>query len=283
MREQYLSFLGLPPQATAEEIKKRYRELVLRYHPDVNREPGAAEQFLKIQQAYEKVMGDDPELLKMVSGFKPPKSKKKPPGVARAEFVRQRMADYMKERERESREVEEHMFYRLTHGWIYMLAKALGTVGFGFGVLMMIDFAMAPVYETGIVETKAYYEHFQRNTIFLVDANPVDVPELVYIKITRGDTFSLQYSPITHEFEAWVIQKTNGTPPVVIESEFNFFTLFPLFPLLFLISGFIWFYKRNTTGFYMLYLVVLVPLPALILHYGLKEGKFKYLFEFLAG
>ena len=35
--------LGVAPDADAAEIKKAYRKLVRRYHPDVSKEPDAAE------------------------------------------------------------------------------------------------------------------------------------------------------------------------------------------------------------------------------------------------
>jgi hypothetical protein len=48
------SVLGLVPGADSSEIKKAYRRLSLRYHPDHNRDdPRAEEHFLKIRLAYE--------------------------------------------------------------------------------------------------------------------------------------------------------------------------------------------------------------------------------------
>ena len=49
--------LELMPQATLEEIKSAYRQLVKRYHPDRN--PGdrqAADRFIQINQAYETLL-----------------------------------------------------------------------------------------------------------------------------------------------------------------------------------------------------------------------------------
>ena len=45
--------LGLPPDASAEEIRHAYRQLVLRLHPDLNLHLGETELFIDIQQAYE--------------------------------------------------------------------------------------------------------------------------------------------------------------------------------------------------------------------------------------
>jgi molecular chaperone DnaJ len=59
MRQNHYEVLGLPMSATPEQIRKRYRELVRRYHPDVNPSPDAKEQFLRIQEAYQVL--SDPE------------------------------------------------------------------------------------------------------------------------------------------------------------------------------------------------------------------------------
>jgi hypothetical protein len=48
-----LTIMGLMPPITLAEIKKRYKELAKRYHPDTNRdEPDAEEMLKKINMAY---------------------------------------------------------------------------------------------------------------------------------------------------------------------------------------------------------------------------------------
>ncbi len=50
--------LGIPRSADDAEIKKAYRNLARKYHPDVCKEPGAEEKFKKINEAYS-VLSDD--------------------------------------------------------------------------------------------------------------------------------------------------------------------------------------------------------------------------------
>ena len=44
--------LELEPTATKEEIRKAYRRLALKYHPDKNKSPDAHEKFIAINEAY---------------------------------------------------------------------------------------------------------------------------------------------------------------------------------------------------------------------------------------
>ncbi|MGB4984453.1 MAG: DnaJ domain-containing protein [Erysipelotrichaceae bacterium] len=48
--------LGVNPNASEDEIKKAYRSLAKKYHPDVNKQPGAAEKFKEVQNAYDTVI-----------------------------------------------------------------------------------------------------------------------------------------------------------------------------------------------------------------------------------
>jgi curved DNA-binding protein len=57
--KDYYATLGLTPTATPEEIKRAYRKLARKYHPDVSREPEAEARFKEVAEAYEVLKDDD--------------------------------------------------------------------------------------------------------------------------------------------------------------------------------------------------------------------------------
>ncbi|MBW2988762.1 molecular chaperone DnaJ [Candidatus Woesearchaeota archaeon] len=80
MTKDYYKILGVDKNATKEDIKKAYKKLARKYHPDVNKDDGAAEKFKEINEAAQ-VLGDDAkrgqydrfgsaEAFKQASGFR---------------------------------------------------------------------------------------------------------------------------------------------------------------------------------------------------------------------
>lgn len=57
--KDHYSVLGVPRAAKPEAIQRAYRKLARKYHPDVNREPDAADKFKEIGEAYDTL--SDPE------------------------------------------------------------------------------------------------------------------------------------------------------------------------------------------------------------------------------
>ncbi len=98
--KDYYSILGIERGATAEDIKKSYRKLAHKYHPDVSKDPKGEEKFKEVAEAYNTLK--DPEkrvaydqLGSHRSGedFQPPPNWNRPSGDAQFSFDDADLAD----------------------------------------------------------------------------------------------------------------------------------------------------------------------------------------------
>ncbi|MCA1031809.1 molecular chaperone DnaJ [Bacillus timonensis] len=57
-KRDYYEVLGVSKDASKDEIKKAYRKLSKKYHPDINKDEKAPEQFKEVKEAYENLSDD---------------------------------------------------------------------------------------------------------------------------------------------------------------------------------------------------------------------------------
>lgn len=70
MTKNHFTVLGLKVGASEEEIKKAYKSLAKKYHPDKNSDAGAEEKFKEIGAAYEILKSQDRYILEIWSEFR---------------------------------------------------------------------------------------------------------------------------------------------------------------------------------------------------------------------
>jgi curved DNA-binding protein len=57
--DDFYQILGVPPDASQDDIQRAYRKLARTYHPDVNQDPGAEDRFKEVSEAYDVLSDSD--------------------------------------------------------------------------------------------------------------------------------------------------------------------------------------------------------------------------------
>jgi curved DNA-binding protein len=80
--KDYYKIMGVDRNASADEIKKVYRKLARKYHPDVSKEKDAEEKFKEVSEAYETLHDPEKRALydQLGSGYKAGQDFRPPPG-----------------------------------------------------------------------------------------------------------------------------------------------------------------------------------------------------------
>ncbi|MGB0404065.1 MAG: J domain-containing protein [Salibacteraceae bacterium] len=287
MRQTFLDVFGLPSDASEVDIKKKYRELVLKVHPDVNPSPNAEVQFRLIQKAYEYLMNEDQQVDMLYRQFnnskatKPRKSDQLFNEDEKRAEMKERAQYYSEIAHKEARRVEESVFQLLTNHWFWHVVRGLAVCSIVFGCLIFTDFIIPNQVKMDRVRNMVHSHIFQKNTIYFTTEEKVDVPDNIYRGIEKGDSLGLEYSSILREFVGYRIKRSNETETGLVK-EINLFTLFPLVPLWFLIPGILFFYQENKVRFYLLYFVTCFAYPGIMLHYILRENKLIFISEYLS-
>jgi curved DNA-binding protein len=79
--KDYYAILGVSRTASADEIKKAYRKLAQKYHPDVTKDPKGEEKFKDIAEAYQTLKDADKRAAydQLGSGYRPGEDFRPPP------------------------------------------------------------------------------------------------------------------------------------------------------------------------------------------------------------
>ena len=82
--KDYYATLGVPRDASQDDIKKAYRKLARKYHPDVSKEKNAEERFKEINEAHQTL--SEPEkraAYDQLGQYRPGEDVRPPPGWGR--------------------------------------------------------------------------------------------------------------------------------------------------------------------------------------------------------
>ncbi len=267
-KSRFYKILGLDSSASEKEVKKQYRILVKKYHPDRNSSPNAQEKFIQITEAYDIIL--DPNYISTKNKLRTQKTdeeKKK----EREERMKKAKERY---RYQEMKEKLENIRYfnSLTTGKKWLQFKFIALIGFVVACLLFTDLILP--HQTHEEEIKGYSLRVLQST----DGSPVGIiytrnnhyyyvknmnyhlfGETRYIDIESTRIFN---SPIFLIAKRKTSRKYYDVSFTIYNSTFVLITLFllPLFT--------IW-YKRMNILFTILYHICYYGVTAVIIVFTL--------------
>jgi hypothetical protein len=264
--------LGLPAGASDALIKKQFKKLALRFHPDRNPSPEAHEHFILISNAVDQLL----KAKNTATAHPRKKSQAVNPEKKRAEQEQRiRVAKERFEQQRRSDELEQERYFRsLTTGKKWQLYKLIALLSFTLSFVLLLDLMlphhqekdkMVAFYPKAIGGIKYDYVHeitFSNNKTlfaqrFFENWKLSESP--VIIEKSR-----LFHTPISfHEM--------NSRPITKAYFDFNLAAFGLPLIFLFLVPLIPYFFQRKTVYFTFLYHVsfwIIGPLGVIILGTG---------------
>ncbi len=142
LRTDY-QILGINTNASSEEIKKAYRKLAMKYHPDINPD-SPPEKFLEIKEAYFNLTLNKPETKDSYSTEDKVFSRRYNRWFSKDEFdeLLKKGAKLRQKKEETEKEEALREFEELKQSWVYKAFPFVAIFGLIFIIFLMMDYYM---------------------------------------------------------------------------------------------------------------------------------------------
>lgn len=285
MKNRYYKVLGLPDTASEEEVRKKYRKLVMLYHPDKNDDPGSEERFIAIKEAYEIIIGKRP------IPNQPGQPSRKSRSTSTVNTIQKPTVEELRKRAAEAQERlrqqkmkefldNQNYFNKLTNGVSWKLMKFSAIIGLILTFTLLLDLVLPHHYDADKVTG------YNLNL-----ANGIGGSQVSLISTDKTGNYwveGVNFSLISGNHNIWIEKSWINHNPMRILSQykvqmngyhinFNFFRITPLLLLLFLLPSFTLWYKRQKVSFTVLFYFSQYGVNLIMLFYLLTENRWAHI------
>jgi hypothetical protein len=221
-RKRYLELFDLPEDASSEEIKKRYKLLAKKYHPDKNKSNNATELFQLINEGYTYLQNSESQNIFQYESKN-----------VKEEEIRMDRIRKAKERLREQQLKEElkikEKYSKITSGIRWKIFSVLSYLCLITGIILLIEPILPIRYEEAIISS--YSENFNGLVNDEVTLFETEEGQKIFIesdlknKLYSNDTVFLKTSKIFHN-PTQIVHQNKGEISI-FNVDFSITTFFP--------------------------------------------------------
>ena len=260
--QKYFQILGISATTDKAIIKKAYRKLAFKFHPDVNNSVESQSKFIEITDAYDVLLGVKKVPKRKVKDTTNKQNKStQTTKQEREERVKIAKVRYEKAKLRELEE-EARYYLGLIHGDKWKFIKYFGFICALFSVVLTLDYFLPTTNQYQFVDFLEVNDNwinvfFINGESFSFDYNnALKISDLSYVDVHTTPIFNDLKYVITGDLN---YPKGKATPIL----EFTYY--FPLPHVLLLIPLLTYVYKRANVMFTILYMISIYIVPLVFL------------------
>ncbi len=203
MNKRYYKVLGLPEGSSSEQVKKAYRKLAMKYHPDRNNSSDAQKIFIKINEAYA-YLNDDHNEIDYSASEKAQKAKyTNQQHEKRMEWAR----NYARLKKIKEERINQISFIQLQNSFMSWLSPLISWISILSAFLIIVDFLILST-NTVAVDYSAKVFDFQTEkmilNVFSTDPNSsmnfgdfsLDAKDISSLNVSRASVFNCESTSI---------------------------------------------------------------------------------------
>ena len=201
---KYYKILGLPNQSDKKLVKRAYRRLAMKYHPDKNDDRKANEKFILINEAYAKIM-DESAYQNTWNTYQNKKAKAKEEELKKRMQWAKKYAQYKKDQEERIAEITYQKIQHSALGWIYPL---ISWVCIGFAFLLFLDFMVMNTKDLDVDFDRSYVDMATEKDVLLfkdreseeyIGEFAVHIDDVKRLEFSKKVKYKCQLTPIFNE------------------------------------------------------------------------------------
>ena len=201
---KYYKILGLPNQSDKKLVKRAYRRLAMKYHPDKNDDRKANEKFILINEAYAKIM-DESAHQNTWNTYRNEKAKAKEEELKKRMQWAKKYAQYKKDQEERIAEITYNKIQHSALGWIYPL---ISWVCIGFAFLLFLDFMVMKTKDLDVDFDRSYVDMATEKDVLLfkdreseeyIGEFAVHIDDVKRLEFSKKVKYKCQLTPIFNE------------------------------------------------------------------------------------